>query len=246
MNHPAESACHNGIRIAQLELLLREAYHRIANSLQLASAIVQREANISHDHSARARLAVTGRHIEAIAEVHALLSQEQSKEAIPLDEYLARLTARIERSVANDDCNRIISLQCAPMDVSAEAAVGLGMIVNELVGNACKYAYLWDQHGEIRVRLIISRRIFTLDVQDDGTGFAHGKEADGSGLGTSMIGAMARRFNAVFRYEDCAFGVRAVIQGPASSLTLGRSVSVDNNVSPDEKNANGEGTSLLI
>lgn len=204
--------------VARLELLLREADHRIANSLQLASAAVEREARALGDPAAKAGLTAAQRHIEAIAGVHSLLSLGRAAGTIPLHDYLTRLVAGLRRAMANGQESRSISLSCARLDVPSKLAVCIGMIVNELVGNACKYAYRPGEPGEVRVRLEALEEGFALRVEDDGRGIDVHTKPEGSGLGVSMIRAMVRHIGGEFRYQERAVGTRAIVQGPVSSL----------------------------
>lgn len=199
-------------RVARLELLLREAYHRIANSLQVASAIVGREARALRDPLGKARLIATQQHIEAIAGVHAMLSLTGSAQMVPLQGYLERLVTGLQRTSANTIGSCVVSLRCDSVDVPPELAMSVGMIVNELVVNACKYAYRQDAPGEVRIRYAGSPERFMLEVEDDGSGFDPHREPEGTGLGTAMIGTIARHIGAEFRYDDYAGGTRAVVQ----------------------------------
>lgn len=197
-------------RIEHLELLLREADHRIANSLQLAAGIARLGAQGVVDPLARSRLLSTQQHIEAIAGVHQLLAVNEVTEALPLHEYLRRLITRLEAVICGDGLDRRIKLSTQAVAVPPEIAVWMGMIVIELVGNAVKYAYAADAPGEIRVSLQRVGGGFSVSVEDDGRGLASDRAPVGSGLGARMIDAMARRMNGDFRYEARSVGARAV------------------------------------
>ena len=198
-------------QVRSLELRLAEANHRIANSLQMASFLAGDGAGEVRDPVARSRLAATQNYIEAIAGVHHLLSGDHPDSLLPLDTYLSRLVGRLQAAAAHDSVRRVISLQTDPVQASPESAVWIGMVLIELVSNAWKYAYAPTEVGEVRVKLARRERGFVLQVEDDGPGVDLGQPAVGSGLGTRMITAMARRFGAEFGYESSSSGARAVL-----------------------------------
>ena len=208
------------LRVGRYELLLREANHRIANSLQLALGLIGGEAVDVRDSVARSRLIATQRHIEAVAGVHRLLSVNYAAETLPLHDYLSHLVAGIQASVANDCGDRIISFRGEAFQVAPEVALSLGMIVNELVSNACKYAYAAGKHGEVRVTFTSVGAGFSLVVENDGNGLDVEPRPPGAGLGTRIVSALAQRLDAEFHYEARGTGTRGVVVGPGRALRL--------------------------
>jgi two-component sensor histidine kinase len=202
-------------RIRQLELRLQEAHHRVANSLQLVSSLADHEARAIQDPAARLRLVSTRRHVEAIAQVHRLLSLDAEGDRVALHDYLARLASGLQASVAGADATRLVATTCDPYFVAPEIAVCFGMIVNELVANALKYAYA-DARGEVRIRFAAPETGgFTLIVEDDGAALREGDLLSGSGVGARMVDAMARRLGADFRLQAGPRGGRAIVCGAA-------------------------------
>ena len=87
------------------------------------------------------------------------------------------------------------------------------MIVNELVSNACKYAYAGRDGGEIRVMLPREGEdVFLLAVEDDGVGMPAGAKPKGTGLGTRLLMAMAKSLQSAVEYESAGAGVRATLR----------------------------------
>lgn len=207
-------------RVRQLELRLQEANHRVANSLQLVSSLADHEARAVMDPTARLRLASTRRHIQAVAHVHRMLSVDVEAETLPLQDYLSEVAAGLQAIVAGGGRTRIISATCDPYQVTPEVAVCLGMIVNELVSNACKYAYDADACGEVRVRFAGQVGSgFTLTIEDDGRGlYASGRSRE-LGIGMRMVHAMARRVGAEFRFVAGGCGARAIVSREDRSMS---------------------------
>lgn len=196
----------------RLETLLREVNHRVANSLQLVSAFVQMQSSALTDRAAKAALQDTQRRIEAIAQVHRRLYTGDTLDTVAMDDYLAALLAELEEAWSTPTARRSLRLVSEPIAMTTDRAVSLGVIVNELVSNACKYAYAPGAPGEVRVALARDGEgRFRLCVEDDGCGIDPAAAPRGTGLGTKVIGAMAKSLQATLRYDPDHSGVRAVL-----------------------------------
>lgn len=197
---------------ARLAALLSEVNHRVANSLQLVSAMVRMQASALDDEGARAALEDTQRRIAAIAQVHRRLYTSDNVELVDMDEYLGALVGELGETWSAEGATRDLSLSAEPIQLPTDRAVSLGVIVTELVSNACKYAYP-AASGEVRVTL---RRDganhLILSVEDDGVGMAADASPRGTGLGTKLIRAMAQSLQTVVDYDTARAGVRATLR----------------------------------
>lgn len=198
---------------ARLEVLLREVNHRVANSLQLVSALVQMQSNALADEGARRALQDTQRRIAAIGQVHRRLYTADNVESVDMREYLAALVDELAETWSSAEAPRALKLAAEPIRLSTDRAVSLGVIVNELVSNACKYAYPADSSGEIRIELTRDGdNFFVLAVEDDGCGIAREAPTRGTGLGTRVIRAMAQSLQSAVEYDPAHRGVRATLR----------------------------------
>jgi two-component sensor histidine kinase len=195
-----------------LHVLLREVNHRVANSLQIVSTMVGMQSNLLSDGNGREALADTQRRIDAIAQVHRNLYASNDAQSVAMDEYLAALVSELEETWSTPLAPREIRLQAEPIRLHSDKAVSLGVIVNELVSNACKYAYGSTDPGEVRVLFTSDGSDqFRLTVEDDGCGLVDGASPRGTGLGSKLIQAMARSLSATLHYDEAHGGVRATL-----------------------------------
>ena len=193
---------------ARLEALLGEVNHRVANSLQLVAAMVRLQSSALADPAARDALEDTQRRIEAIAHVHRRLYTSSDVEHVDMQEYLHALVGELEETCPSAR----VTLVAEPVRLTSDQAVSLGVIVTELVTNACKYAYP-DGAGEVRVRLARDGDdVFLLVVEDDGCGMPANAAPKGTGLGAKLIRAMAQSLQAVIEYDPAHTGVRASLR----------------------------------
>ena len=118
-----------------------------------------------------------------------------------MDDYLGGLAEDLSATWSTGVAARRVIADVEPMRVATDKAVALGMIANEWVSNACKYAYGDSHDGEIRISLRrADETLLELAVVDDGAGMPSDGTARGTGLGTRLIEALARTHKAAVSY----------------------------------------------
>jgi two-component sensor histidine kinase len=200
--------------VARQAVLLREVNHRVANSLQLVSSLVHMQGNAVVDEASRAALRDTQARIGAIMQVHKRLYTSEDVEQVDIAEYLRGLIDELGQSLGAGGCRPIL-VEAEPIKLSTDKAVALGVVVAELITNACKYAYSDDEYGEVRVRFTSTGGgEVELTVEDDGVGVpADGLKAKGTGLGQTVIAAMGRSLGSTVAFDPAhPKGARAVMQ----------------------------------
>ena len=194
---------------AERAMLLREVNHRVGNSLQLIAAFLQLQAGGSPSGDVKAALTDAMRRVMAVAQVHKRLYTSDDVQSVSVDQYLASLVDDLSQT---DDPNAPpLSLAAEPLELDPDGAVAIGVIVNELVLNAMKYAYP-EEKGPIRVGLKRANgQRAILSVEDDGIGHDIKTMPRSTGLGRSIVGAMASRLGADVVYDPAHSGTRVVI-----------------------------------
>ena len=102
--------------------------------------------------------------------------------------------------------------------VPQERAVPVGLIINELLTNALKYAFPDERTGTVSVRFTREAEGFCLRVTDDGVGMAPDRPADGSGLGQRLVRSMVTQLEGSYAIEPDAGtpGTVATVRFPAA------------------------------
>ena len=198
---------------ARQAVLLREVNHRVANSLQLISSLIELQARRADAGGARRCCGHAAERIEAVSQVHRRLYTSDDVQFVEMDEYLAGLVEELRRATEAGEAGPRIELSAEPVRVETDKAVPIGLIVNELVTNALKYAYPAGQGGSIRVALRrLHRDALRLVVEDDGIGLPEQPaSAKGSGLGSTIVAAMAQSVRASVELDRSHAGTRYVV-----------------------------------
>lgn len=183
------------LRVANehLELMVREVHHRVSNSLQMVLSFVAMQSSQSEDQAVCDVLEDIQNRIRAISNVHQRLYTSSDLATVDLHDYLGHLVGDLRDSLPGVTKCIALTVEGEPVEVSTDVAVSVGVIVNELVSNAAKYAFAGAEGGSIAVSLErVDAQNAALTVADDGVGIGNTEAPAGTGLGTRIVAATAR------------------------------------------------------
>ncbi len=190
-----------GQSLDRAEVLLAEVNHRVANSLMLVASLVRLQSNAVQNQAAKDALAETEARIHAISDVHKRLYSSGDARLVALDEYLSGLLNQLQSSMQSEGHGASLKYHLEPLKLPTDSSINLGLVLTEWVTNAYKYAYP-GRRGEVRVNL---KRLpdgrGELNVEDDGIGRDDGAAAQGTGLGTRLVRAMAGSVGGEIQYS---------------------------------------------
>ncbi len=154
--------------LKEKEVLLREIHHRVKNNLQIICSLLSLQARYIKDGRDTEMLKESQDRIRSMALTHEKLYQSENLANIDSREYITDLVYSLFQSY---DMTEEITLTMDVEDVSLgiDAAVPCGLIINELVSNALKYAFP-DRKGEMTVLFHAVGGVYELVVKDDGVG----------------------------------------------------------------------------
>jgi two-component sensor histidine kinase len=151
-----------------------------------------------------------------MALIHAKLYQSQNLSQINFAEYIEEFSRQL-RSLYNVYPNRVkLVLDIDAVYLDVDVAIPCGMIVNELLTNALKYAFPEQRSGEIRVVLRAEAAATVLSVEDNGVGLSSEIDlAEVDTLGLQLVRGLAQQLNGTVTIEQNG-GTRVVIRCPAA------------------------------
>lgn len=202
--------------LAHQEVLTREISHRVKNSLAVVAGLLSMQGGTAIDPALRAALLDAQARVLTIAKVHDQLWRRNEVENLDLAEFLQELCVQLRASTGP---NHTIACEVEPTTVNTDQAVSLGLIVNELVTNAIKYAYPGGA-GEVRLSVRrLQQNCLRLEVCDRGMGLPAGFEtARSKSLGLKLIVSLVRQLGGRAEWQDAQPGTRFVLEFPHSEF----------------------------
>jgi two-component sensor histidine kinase len=201
------------------QILLREVNHRVKNSLQVVSSMLQLQANAENDQNLSERLNEAATRVNAVGRAYERLAYTADYENIDLIEYLRQIISDLEPTVT--PCK--IEFDAPPaIRFAADSAILIGLIINELVSNAGKYAYPDHAGGLIwvLVRLQTENDTIAISVRDKGVGLPPGFEpAASKRLGTRLVNALAKQLGGELTRQPAPIGTDFALHIPLRSAT---------------------------
>jgi PAS domain S-box-containing protein len=159
-------------RLRDKETLLWELQHRVKNNLQLITALIRIEARYKSNGESVGLERLAGR-IEALQLLYRDLSPETIGQVVDLGHYLSQIAAAVMHTYGVDGIRLDLKVDHAPASINV--AMPIGLIVNELMTNAFKYAFKGRQTGTITIRCLHEDEInYRVVVADEGVGLPKG------------------------------------------------------------------------
>lgn len=161
-------------RIREKDTLLREIQHRVKNNLQMITALIRLEARNVSSGSTTSRFDRLAGRIESLALLYQSLSEEGQSQEIDLGVYLSQVASAVMRSHAVEGIRLDLKVDAYP--VSVNVAMPAGLVVNELLTNALKHAFVGRDGGTITLHSLADGNGCRVVVADDGVGLPDGVE----------------------------------------------------------------------
>ena len=190
--------------IADKEVLLSEVHHRVKNNLQIVSGIIDMQLKRVEDEGTIRALKDTKNRIHSISVVHEKLYTHNSFSSINLKQYLSELAINIRKTY--DDQNKILlDINIENISININQAIPLGLILNEILSNAFKYAFNNEMNGEIIFVVQQSKNNFIIKVEDNGIGFdLTNVKQNVNSIGIKLIEALSKQLEASLTIKTSA------------------------------------------
>lgn len=183
---------------ARISVLLQEVRHRVANSLQIIASVLLQNARKTRSDETRGHLKDAHNRVMSVAALERLLSASaEGDDDVRLHDYLRCLCDTISASMIADSDEISLTVSDGDALVPARVSVSLGLIVTELAINALKHGFPEGRRGRITVGYEGRGPNWVLTVSDDGVGMPSDSARVRTGLGTSIVEALAKQLQAV-------------------------------------------------
>jgi two-component sensor histidine kinase/Flp pilus assembly protein TadD len=179
----------------QNELLLKEIHHRVKNNLELVKSLIALQSAKLEDSLTKDAMIASQNRVQSMGIIHQKLYQGDNLGSIEMKDYFLNLGEGILDTFNAEDK---VSIECAMenLELDVDTAVPIGLIVNELLTNALKYAFPEETKGNISISLLKPNpETLTLKVSDNGVGKTKGAEVKGTGFGSQLIQLLTQQLN---------------------------------------------------
>ncbi|WP_020404612.1 histidine kinase dimerization/phosphoacceptor domain -containing protein [Gracilimonas tropica] len=198
---------------------LSEIHHRLKNNLAIISALIEFDLEEVQDERSKEVLSATSSRIRSVADAHALLYDKPDQSKMDLSEYLLSIAHNVENIFSSPDKDIILSTRFEPVMLNSSRSMVCGLILNELLINAYKHAFVKKDSGDIIISLKrTGKDKIVMIVTDDGIGFKDDslKYRSGKPNGQFIINALVEKLDGDITYtQNPEIGSTCLISFPA-------------------------------
>ncbi len=191
-------------RNKQNEVLLKEIHHRVKNNLEMVKSMLSLQSAQIKDSEAKNVLIACQQRIQSMGIVHQKLYQGKNPGSVEMKDYFINLCQGIADTF---NLGKQVTIKCKmdELELDLDAAIPIGLIVNELITNSMKYAF--PDHKSGRITISLSKKqpnSIMLWVADNGVGKSLSRVSNGTGFGMQLIYLLTKQLNGTIREFNCA------------------------------------------
>lgn len=192
--------------LTEKETLLHEVHHRVKNNLQLVISLLTLQADEKSDPRLREQFLLAINRIQSISCIHENLYLTGDFSRIDFDDYITSISRQLLQAYAPEEKKPRIIWDLQPVYLDIVRAIPCGLIVNEILTNALKYAFPdgWKGDPEIRLSLSEEKDMITLSIADNGVGGKTNKnpEEDGETLGLTLVSILSNQLKGEYEIRN--------------------------------------------
>ncbi|HEX8531387.1 MAG TPA: sensor histidine kinase, partial [Cytophagales bacterium] len=194
--------------LTEKDRLLKEIHHRVKNNLQVIMSLLNSQADSLTDQAALSAIQESQHRVQAISLIHQKLYQAEGLSRIPMEAYIEELVDYLQHFY---DLPQPVRFQLGidPVELDVAQAIPLGLIINEALTNALKYAFRDGRSGTVRLSLRClarsepERNLLKLTIEDDGVGLPADYSPGQSGsLGMTLMLGLSEQLGGALRVKS--------------------------------------------
>jgi len=204
--------------LQEKEVLLKEIHHRVKNNMQVVSSLLNLQATLLPDEQSRMMFRESQQRIKTMALIHERLYQSDNLMNIDFKNYVDHLVHDLYRSYVAPGTRIEFNIDIIGVELDLDTAIPSGLIVNELVSNAIKYAFP-DNSGTVLIQLQCCRENeYEFIVADNGRGMPEGFDIEQlNSLGLQLVkGLVEEQLDGTLELQQNVPGTRWIVRFPVA------------------------------
>ncbi len=203
--------------LAEKEVLLRELHHRVKNNLQVIISLLQLQSRSVEEPEVREVFQESQNRIRAMALVHQTLYQSPDLARIDAVSYIKSLSTQLFQAYRVHPADMVPSISVSEVTLELDVAISCGLILNELISNALKYAFPQHRGGVIVIDLrMASENTCVLNVRDTGIGLPASLDIENpTTFGLRIVRLLVRQLHGAIAF-DGRNGTEVTVTFPVS------------------------------
>lgn len=177
----------------KLSSLMKELHHRVKNNLQIVSSLLSLQSGKTKDEGAQKALQEGQYRIEAMSLIHRKLYQTEDVSGVAMKEFVTELSESLMHAYGYNHHNFQLNLNIQVERLDADTAIPLGLILNEVITNAFKYAYRDVKQPSLRIDLVKTDSAMQLRVTDNGLKFSSAQWQQSFSFGKQLIQSLVKQ-----------------------------------------------------
>lgn len=183
--------------LAEKETLLKEIHHRVKNNLQVISSLLSLQSLQIKDPIAQQAMQEGRNRVKSMALIHQNLYQDENLVGVSTSEYIKKLTDSLVKNYNINQENIQVLTDVDDLKLDVDTIIPLGLILNELISNALKHAFVDKQSRIIEIQLKQDGTRLKLKVADNGKGLPQTFAIESNdSLGFNLIKSFADKLKA--------------------------------------------------
>ncbi len=191
--------------LQEKEVLLKEVHHRVKNNLQVISSILNLQSSYVKDQNTLNILKESQNRIKSMAFIHESLYQTKDFSNINFSEYVINLSQNLIQTYSNSYSEVKLILDIQTIFLNLDLAIPTGLIINEIVSNAIKYAFPGkeDDENTITIKMNIEEENLKLIIADNGIGLpGHIDFRNTESLGLQLVITLVNQLNGNIQVDN--------------------------------------------
>jgi len=180
------------VAIREKDMLLKEIHHRVKNNLQVISSLLRIQSRYVKDENAVSALNEGQNRVQSMALIHENLYGDENTTGVDMRKYIPSLADNIFRSYNIEGDHIKIEYEIDELKLDEATVIPIGLVLNELISNALKYAFTDIVDGLLKISLHEKEDTLRLKVEDNGIGM---DEKVVTGFGTKLIQSFTNKLD---------------------------------------------------